>query len=148
MRSDEQAEYMIYPRLLALAERAWHQASWQVPYKAKGDTFSKESNAFTHKLRQVRDKQWLAFSHAIGEKELAKLDLAGVFYRVPTVGAKIELGILSANIAIKGITVEYRVQGGIWQDYIKPVKVKGQVEVRSRTSDKKRTGRITVVTQY
>jgi hexosaminidase len=141
VRSDEQAEYMIYPRLLALAERAWHQASWQVPYKAKGDTFSKESNAFTHKLRQVRDKQWLAFSHAIGEKELAKLDLAGVFYRVPTVGAKIELGILSANSAIKGLPIEYKVQGEHWKAYQTPVKVNAAVEVRARTFDQKRAGR-------
>ena len=88
VRSEEQAEYMIYPRLLALAERAWHQASWQVPYQAQGGTYSKETNAFTDSLRQTRDKQWLAFSRTIGEKELAKLDLAGVFYRVATVGAK------------------------------------------------------------
>ena len=62
VRSDEQAEYMIYPRLLALAERAWHQASWQVPYNANGGQYSKGSNVFNQQLRQVRDKQWLAFS--------------------------------------------------------------------------------------
>ena len=28
MRSDAQFEYMAYPRLLALAERAWHRAGW------------------------------------------------------------------------------------------------------------------------
>jgi len=146
VRSDDQAEYMIYPRLLALAERAWHQASWQVPYKTQGDTFSKESNAFTDKLRQIRDKQWLAFSHAIGEKELAKLDLAGVFYRVPTVGAKVASGILSANSAIKGLPIEYKVQDGQWKAYQAPVKVNGGVEVRARTLDQKRAGRAMPVT--
>jgi hypothetical protein len=32
IRSDAQVDYMLYPRLLALAERAWHGASWETPY--------------------------------------------------------------------------------------------------------------------
>jgi hexosaminidase len=147
VRSDEQAEYMIYPRLLALAERAWHQAIWQVPYNTQGVRYSKDSNFFTEKLRQSRDKQWLTFSQTIGEKELPKLDLAGVFYRVPTVGAKIESGILSTNTTIKGLPVEYREQGGQWQVYREPVKVTGQVEVRAGTLDRQRAGRTMKVTQ-
>jgi len=146
VRSDAQAEYMIYPRLLALAERAWHQASWQVPYNNKGKVYNQDSNAFTEVLRQTRDKEWLLFSQTIGEKELAKLDLSGVFYRLPTVGAKIESGLLSANVAVKGLTIEYRVQGGQWLAYREPVAVKGQVEVRARTLDKQRVGRTMVVT--
>ena len=146
VRSDDQAEYMIYPRLLALAERAWHQASWQVPYSAKGTTHSKETDVFTDELRLMRDKQWLAFSHIIGGKELAKLDLAGVFYRVPTVGAKVESGILTANTAIKGLPIEYRIANGQWQTYKKPVKVGGAVEVRARTANKQRAGRTMTVT--
>ncbi|NQZ25761.1 MAG: carbohydate-binding domain-containing protein [Colwellia sp.] len=142
VRSDAQAEYMIYPRLLALAERAWHQASWQVPYNANGGQYSKGSNVFNQQLRQVRDKKWLAFSQTIGKKELAKLDLAGVFYRVPTVGAKIDGGVLSANTAIKGLPIEYRVNSGQWQAYQLPVKVNGGVvQVRARTLDKQRAGR-------
>jgi len=148
VRSDEQAEYMIYPRLLALAERAWHQASWQVPYDAKGKTYSQDSKVFTKQLRQKRDEQWLAFSQVIGGKELAKLELSGVFYRLPTVGAKIESGILSTNTAIKGLVIEFRVQGGQWQTYRKPVMVKGKIEVRTRTLDKQRAGRSMVVAQH
>jgi len=142
VRSDEQAEYMIYPRLLALAERAWHQATWQVPYKAKGRIYSKNTHVFTDQLRQSRDKQWLAFSQTIGEKELAKLDHAGVFYRVPTVGAKVESGILSANSAIKGLPIEYRELNGKWRAYQGPVKVNEPVQVRARTFDQQRAGRI------
>ncbi|ALO36096.1 hypothetical protein CMT41_16180 [Colwellia sp. MT41] len=147
VRSDQQAEYMIYPRLLALAERAWHQASWQVPYHAEGRQYSKDSNIFTEQLRHSRDKQWLAFSLTIGGKELAKLDLAGVFYRLPTVGAKITAGVLSANIALKGLAIEYREQNKLWQTYKQPVKVTGPVQVRARTLDKKRVGRTMTVTK-
>ncbi|MBX4341186.1 family 20 glycosylhydrolase, partial [Mycobacterium tuberculosis] len=34
MRNDSEFEYMVYPRLLALAERAWHRADWERPYAA------------------------------------------------------------------------------------------------------------------
>ncbi|KGJ91626.1 family 20 glycosylhydrolase [Colwellia psychrerythraea] len=147
VRSDAQAQYMLYPRLLALAERAWHQASWQVPYNEHGAKYDKNTNVFSEKLRQNRDKQWLEFSITIGEKELAKLDLAGVFYRVPTVGANIDSGVLSLNIAIKGLPIEYQIKGGQWLAYREPVMVKGQLEVRARTLDKQRAGRAMVVTQ-
>ncbi len=147
VRSDEQAEYMIYPRLLALAERAWHQANWQVPYNVNGKIYSIESDTFTEESRLNRDKQWLAFSQAIGEKELAKLDLAGVFYRVPTVGAKIESGVLSANSAIKGVAIEYREKSGDWKPYKGAVKVHKPVQVRAYSADHKRAGRMMEVTE-
>ena len=141
VRSEQQAEYMVYPRLLALAERAWHQASWQVPYNAKGQKYDVNSGSFTAALRDKRDAQWSSFSHIIGAKELAKLDLSGVFYRVPTVGAKIVDGKLSANIAIKGLPIEYREAGQDWLPYVQPTKVTQSVEVRARTTDNKRAGR-------
>lgn len=147
VRSDEQAEYMIYPRLLALAERAWHQADWQVPYDFNGKKYSKDSQVFSDTLRQKRDAQWLGFSQTIGQKELAKLELAGVFYRLPTVGAKIEAGVLSATSAIKGLPIEYREKNGEWRAYKAPVKVGSQIQVRTQTLDKQRAGRTMVVSQ-
>lgn len=150
VRSSEQAEYMIYPRLLALAERAWHQADWQIPYDYSGKTYSENSNAFTDKAKQQRDQQWLSFSQTIAEKELPKLDLAGVFYRLPTVGAKIVKGELNANIALKGLPIEYRQQDKneqTWLPYKTPVRVTLPIEVRARTTDKKRAGRTLVLTE-
>jgi len=150
VRSDNQAEYMIYPRLLALAERAWHQASWQVPYNYSGQTFNKNSGTFTDKAKQQRDQQWLAFSQTLAEKELPKLDKAGVFYRLPTVGAKMVSGKLNANIAIKGLPIEYRQQGQNqedWLPYKTAVEVTLPIELRARTMDKKRAGRTMVLTE-
>ncbi|NQY48568.1 MAG: chitobiase/beta-hexosaminidase C-terminal domain-containing protein [Colwellia sp.] len=46
---------------------------------------------------------------------------------MPTVGAKIDGGVLSANTAIKGLPIEYRVNSGQWQAYKQPVKVNGVV---------------------
>ncbi len=141
VRSDNQAEYMLYPRLLALAERAWHQANWQVPYNNKGAVYNNNSLVFNDRLRQMRDQQWLNFSHTIGRKELPKLDLAGVFYRIPTVGAHIDSSQLEASVALKGLPIEYKQGNGQWQNYNAPVKANKPVQIRSRSSDLKRAGR-------
>jgi len=142
VRSEQQAEYMIYPRLLALAERAWHQASWQVPYDYSGKIFDKNSGYFTQELKKQRDKSWLAFSQTLGLKELAKLERSGVFYRLPSVGAKVKEGMLHANIAINGVPIEYQENDKQWQSYSKPVTVKGNIKIRAKTIDSKRNGRI------
>jgi len=151
IRSDNQAEYMLYPRLLALAERAWHQANWQVPYNNQGAIYNKSSTIFTERLRQMRDQQWLNFSHAIGVKELPKLDLAGVFYRIPTVGAHIDSSQLEASVALKGLPIEYRYvdeQGngqGQWQAYEAPVQVSQPLQIRARSTNDKRAGRTLLI---
>jgi hexosaminidase len=145
VRSEQQAEYMIYPRLLALAERAWHQASWQVPYDHKGKVFDKNTGNFTDSLKVQRDKSWLAFSQAIGLKELAKLERAGVFYRLPTVGAIIKNDKLHANTAIKGLPIEYQEKVGNWKIYTKPVKAQVPVKIRTKSVDLMRSGRTSIV---
>ncbi len=145
IRSDNQAEYMLYPRLLALAERAWHQANWQVPYNHNGAIYNKSSSVFTDHLRQLRDTQWLHFSQTIGVKELPKLDLAGVFYRIPTVGAHIDESQLEASVALKGLPIEYKEGNGQWQNYNVPVKVNKPLQIRARSSDLKRAGRTLLV---
>jgi hexosaminidase len=145
IRSDNQAEYMLYPRLLALAERAWHQANWQVPYNHKGAVYNKSSSVFTDRLRHLRDTQWLHFSQTIGVKELPKLDLAGVFYRIPTVGAHIDSSQLEASVALKGLPIEYKEGNGHWQNYNVPVKVNKPLQIRARSSDLKRAGRTLLV---
>jgi len=142
VRSEQQAEYMIYPRLLALAERAWHQASWQVPYDYNGKRFDKNTGNFTQELKTQRDKNWLAFSQTIGFKELSKLELSGVFYRLPSVGANVKEGILHANTAIKGLPVEYKEKGGHWHTYSRPVDVHTPVKIRTKNIGLNRAGRI------
>lgn len=140
-RSDETAEYKIYPRMLAVAERAWHAADWAVPYNYKGAVYNKDSGTFTPELRAKRDADYNRFANLLAQKEFAKLDQAGVFYRIPTVGATIESGKLSANVIFPGLPIEYRSNGGEWMSYSAPVAVQGSVEVRARSADGKRPGR-------
>ena len=144
IRSDAQVDYMLYPRLLALAERAWHGASWEAPY-TPGKAYDSTTGAFTADMRARRDADWNAFANLLGQRELARLDIAGVAYRVPTVGAVIEDGKLKANVEFPGLPIEYRVEGGAWRPYVEGAAVAGKVEVRARSADGKRAGRSLLV---
>ncbi|KAK3722061.1 hypothetical protein QZH41_007366 [Actinostola sp. cb2023] len=74
VRTADQMDSMIYPRLLALAERAWYKASWE---DLKDDT---ERN-------KKRLEDWRKFANVLGHRELARLDELGVKYYVPPPGA-------------------------------------------------------------
>lgn len=78
IRTDQQFEYMVYPRLLALAERAWHRADWERPYR-EGERYKLGETDHVDKLALARD--WQGFASVVEQRELAKLKLAGVGYR-------------------------------------------------------------------
>jgi len=144
-RTPETAQYKVYPRLLALAERAWHSATWRVPYQSGGAVYNESSQFFTPQLKQLRDEKWQLFSKTIALKEMPKLDLSGVIYRIPTIGAIINNGKLEANSVFAQLPIQYRVDGGKWHEYVSPVAVSGQVEVRGLSADRSRSGRIIAV---
>ena len=62
-------DYMLFPRLLALAERAWHKADWEMGID-----------------EPLAD--WEVFKNTIGYREFPKLDMMGVKYRVPPPGLR------------------------------------------------------------
>ena len=147
VRSDTQAEYMIYPRLLALAERAWHQAGWEVDYDHAGALYSRDTHHFTEEMRAARDADWNNFANLLGQRELAKLDQAGVFYRLPTVGAHLNDGQLQANSSFPGLGIEYRVADSEWLTYKESAAVNVPVEVRSVAPDGQRKSRSLTISQ-
>lgn len=73
VRTNEQAEYMLFPRLLAVAERAWHKAA----FEDKTGKAAEES----------KKAEWIQFADTVGYHELPRLDKIGVRYRVPPPGA-------------------------------------------------------------
>lgn len=141
VRTDEQMEYMIFPRILPMAERAWYRASWEQSYK-KGREYK---GGVTHQVNiHTLEKDWLRFANLMGQRELAKLDKAGVAYRLPVPGARIVAGRLEANVSLPGLTIEYSIDGGKhWQQYYDKTqpKVSCEVLVRSTSSDGKRSSR-------
>lgn len=141
VRTDNQMEYMIYPRLIAVAERAWHQADWEIAYQ-KDREFSKGTTHYVDQNQLLKD--WTLFANLVGQRELSKLDLAKIAYRLPTPGAKIENGKLIANIVYPGLAIEYSTnQGESWQRYKGPVAINNveHVLVRSVSPNQKRTSR-------
>ncbi|GHE95320.1 family 20 glycosylhydrolase [Thalassotalea profundi] len=145
LRLDTMADYKIFPRIIALAERAWHLADWAVPYNYDGFKYSQETEVFTKEMQTQRDKQWTLFANAIGQKEFPKLSLANIFYRLPTVGAVIKEGKLHANTAFPGTAIEYKEKDGKWTLYSQPVSVDGEIQLRTISVDGKRKGRTTIL---
>ncbi|AWH88057.1 beta-N-acetylhexosaminidase [Limnobaculum parvum] len=141
VRTDDQMEYMIYPRMMPLAERAWHRASWELDYQ-KGKEFKGGATTFVDKAALNND--WIRFANIVGQRELAKLDKAGVSYRLPVPGAKVVNGKLEANVALPGVIIQYTTDNGkSWKHYDANAKpeVKGDVSVRSQSHDGKRFSR-------
>ena len=75
IRSSKHLQYMAFPRLLALAERAWHKAAWEYI-----------ENSEDQNRRKQRD--WESFVKTLGDKELPRLENMGIRYRVPIPGAE------------------------------------------------------------
>ncbi|KGK00997.1 family 20 glycosylhydrolase [Thalassotalea sp. ND16A] len=140
-RNDDLAEYKIFPRLFALAERAWHKPQWAVPYNYAGQKYDQSSASFTNDKRELRDQQWADFANTMSNKELAKLDKADIFYRIPTVGGKIIDGKLHINSAYPNLHLEYMEQGKTWKTWTNSVEVTGKVAIRARSTDRQRAGR-------
>lgn len=139
LRSDKQAEYMLYPRLLALAERAWHRASWELPYDYKGKVYSKETQFFDQTHKQQREADWQRFVHILGYRELAKLELDGIFYRVPMVASRTVDKTIDAFTAIPNFKLQYLDEKGVWHEYVsqsqaisKAVKVRATNQLGTR----------------
>jgi hexosaminidase len=73
MRNDQQFEYMAYPRLLALAERAWHRAPWERPYR-DGERYALGETDKVDKTALAQD--WAGFASVVQNRELPKLTRA------------------------------------------------------------------------
>jgi N-acetyl-beta-hexosaminidase len=121
IRTADQLEVMIYPRLVALAERAWHKAPWE------GDKPD---------LTQ-RQQEWARFAQALTLKELPRMIAAGVKLHLPPPGAIKKDGLLHANTAFPGLRIEYSLdQGKSWKVYEKPVAVSSdKILLRSRSQN-------------
>ena len=75
IRLPEHADYMLYPRLLAAAERSWHTAKW-------------ETIVDQQQFERARRHDWSHFASAVGHRELRRLDQLRVQYRLPLPGVR------------------------------------------------------------
>lgn len=138
VRTAEQFEYMLFPRLLALAERAWSRASWELDYQP-GQTFSGATNLVD---KGTMTADYAGFASALASKELSKLDAAGVRYRIPVPGASVESGQLTMNSDLPGLPLEYSTDGVSFSAYEPGTSPSAVLAIRARSADGRRTGRI------
>jgi hexosaminidase len=119
IRTEDQVLAMIFPRILSVAERAWHKAPWE------GEQVDRKS----------QEKDWAQFSAAVGLKELTKLANAGVTLNLPVPGGVINNGKLEINTPFAYLNTEYSLDNGAsWQQYTAPISVSEQQSVALRSS--------------
>lgn len=121
IRTAEQLEQMMYPRLIPLAERAWHKAEWE------GDKPNVEQ----------RQQAWAQFAQTLVVKELPKMAAAKATFHLPPPGAVIDAGLLKANVAYPSLGIEYSLDGGAsWSSYVEPVVISNKKPLlRTRSAD-------------
>jgi hexosaminidase len=124
VRSPERMDYMVFPRLLALAERAWAaEPAWE----ATPDPEARE---------RLLSEGWNEFAHRLGHRELPRLDGMGLAYRLPPPGLRVEGRTLRASVPYPGLALRYTTDGSepsaASPRYTGPVEVPaGTVRVRA-----------------
>lgn len=95
LRTRRSVETMIFPRLIALAERAWHKAEWE--QDGKGDAYQQD---------------WSQFLSLLVNYDLPQLDQSGVQFYVPPPGIKVQEETVSLNSALPNVSYEISVNDG------------------------------------
>jgi hexosaminidase len=115
---DGRYEYMLMPKLLGFAERAW----------APDPDWAREGNA--DKAAALYRKAWSRFVTTVGTRELPRLDRDGfvVNYRIPTPGLKIATGAVLANLQLPGFTLRYTTDGS--EPTVQSPAVEGPIKAR------------------
>ncbi len=138
LKGSQQLEYMLLPRMTALAERAW----------AKNPQWATETDAT--KAADLYNKAWSQYLNIIGTREFPRLDNygGGYNYRIPFAGAVLKEGKVFANVQFPGLTIRYTTNGEEptlkSKVYTMPVTEKGMIKFKvfNKTG---RSGNITVI---
>jgi hexosaminidase len=94
-------EYMAFPRMIALAERAW----------AGSPAWAQIDDPAERRRRLGED--WNQFANRLAQIDLPRLDYLadGVHYRLPPPGAIVQAGMLYANVELPGLAIRYTTDG-------------------------------------
>jgi hexosaminidase len=123
IRTYPRMEYMLLPKLLGLAERAW----------AKDPQWATETD--TTKSKIFYNESWSNFTNIVGKQELPRLTYyAGGFnYRIPMPGVSIINGQVWVNTQLPGLEIHYATDGKIpglaSPLYTGPINTKGTIKV-------------------
>ncbi len=112
-------EYMLVPRLFALAERAW----------AADPDWARERDP--GKSDSLYREAWSRFVSIVGQRELPRLDreVPGLNYRIPTPGLKAQGGMVYTSVELPGFTLRYTTDGS--EPTMRSAVVRGPIPLRS-----------------
>lgn len=125
VKTPERMDYMIFPKLIGLAERAW----------AKDPAWATERD--TTKARELYNADWSKFLNILGKRELPRLAYynGGYSFRIPKPGVILEDGKYKSNIQFPGMTIRYTTNGKEPDTnspvYEKPIPANGIVKFRA-----------------
>jgi hexosaminidase len=125
VKTPERMDYMIFPKLIGLAERAW----------AKNPAWATERD--TTKARELYNADWSKFLNILGKRELPRLAFynGGYNFRIPKPGVILEDGKYKSNIQFPGMTIRYTTNGkepdANSPVYEKPVPANGIIKFRA-----------------
>lgn len=128
IKGPEHMEYMVLPKILGFAERAW----------SKDPLWAQEKDSLKSEL--LYKQAWSEFANVLGKKELPRLDrYAGGFqYRIPPPGALVQDGVVLANVQLPGLVIRYTTDGsepGLKSKiYSGPIAEKGTIKLQVYTA--------------
>ena len=101
LTTPDRLDYMMVPKLLGLAERAW----------APDPDWARERDPA--KSAALYRDAWARFVNVIGKRELPRLDreVAGITYRIPTPGLAGDGATVHASVELPGFTLRYTTDG-------------------------------------
>lgn len=140
VRSEERLEYMVLPKLLGLAERAW----------APDPAWANEKNPAM--AVSTYNDAWSVFANTLGKKELPRLSLQGGYrYRIPAPGVIEQNGVVLVNQQLPGFTLKYTVDGKeptlAATTYTTGITQKGTIKVKAFDAAGRGSRTVTVVNQ-
>jgi len=139
IRSAKQMEYMVLPRLIALAEKCW----------ARAPQWEKEKD--TSRFAALYNQYWNVFVNQLGKQELPKLTAyhGGYTFWIPSAGISEVNGQIQANQQFPGMKIRYTTNGSEPDNnspiYLRPFKAKGVVKMKI-FDEKDRSGETTSIT--
>ncbi|HEV8081695.1 MAG TPA: family 20 glycosylhydrolase [Chitinophagaceae bacterium] len=124
LTTSQSMEYLLLPKLMVLAERAWVKSpDWAI----EKDTF---------KAQQLYKYNWSVFVNQLGKRELPRLNFYhhGYNYRIPAVGALVINHKVNANVQLPGFIIRYTTNGSTptiqSNIYKEPVEEKGVIKFK------------------
>ncbi len=124
LRSMDQVYYMLLPKLLALAERAW----------SPDPEWANTSDSI--QFQNLYNQSWSAFVNTVAKRELPRLDYydGGFNYRIPSVGAVQKDGAIKLNLQLPGLSIRYTTDGTeptpVSKEATSTITEKGMIKIR------------------